>query len=558
MSGYISYPIESDRDALLDDMYSYIKDRVAGWVENDGSLDTWLLQISATQAADLLSVATDIPDTIFRYMGRYLIGYPDVVATQAIVSTTWTMVDTAGYTIPAGTQVGVYNALNELVPFAVVATVVVPPGSTATAAGGVSLVAIEPGAAASGLGGVGAAMELIDPLAFVASVVMTGATLGGQDAETDDEYRNRLVRYLRRLSTRPIIPVDFSDMAREVNGVARAVAIDGYNPFHNLLTLNQASLETDTTGWVAVTNTTITRDNTRASSGAASLRLRSVAAGNMSAGTTPANQIAVGPGEQLVASAEFRRATTARNVYVAIQWYTAASAFISESAGSQVTEDAGGLWSQASVVAVAPTTAAFAVVVVYVVGTGAALEDHNVDKILLRRGTDPLWSAGGTVAPNNERMIAVAGLDANGNNLASPVKAAVDTLLQSNREINFIVNVIDPVRNTINVTFSIAVIPGYLAADVVASAVAAVTDYLSPVNWGQDPRYSGTSDDTWIDTTILYYNDLIQVISNVQGVDRVVTLTYALDPVTLASPASITLPGPAAVTVPGAIIGSAV
>lgn len=558
MSSYISFPIEKPASELLTAAYQFIKDNKPGWMENDANLDTWLLQISATQAADLLAIATDIPDTIFRYFGRSLIGFPDIVATQATVPSTWTMRDSGGYTIPAGTQVGVYNDINELIPFTVATTVVVPPGSSATAAGAVTLVAIEAGEVGSGLGAPAEAIELIDPLEFVLSVIITAATTGGVDSETDDEYRTRLVRRLRRLSTRPILPQDFADMSTEIVGVARAVAIDGYNPEHNLLTLNQASLETDATGWAAETNTTVSRQTTVAADGAASLRLRSTAGGNMVAVTTPNNQVAVVPGEQLTAIAAFRTAVTVRQTRISIRWLTAALATISATDGALV-NDAVATWNQVTVTGIAPATAAFAQIVVTVLATGAANEDHFIDKVALRRGSATTWSAGGTAASNNERMIAVAGIDENGANLSGAKKSEIDALLEANREVNFIVSVMDPSRTTIKSDFTFALVPGYVAADVEVAAEAAMADYLSPAKWGRDQRYTDAGiDNTWVETTVIYYNELIQLISNVEGVDRVVTLTYAKGADALASPASIVLAGPAALTEPGVINGTAV
>lgn len=386
---YITFPIERNAEDLAEEAYDYIKNLVPGWEENDGNLDTWLIQIAAAQGSDLLAILTDIPDTLFRYFGRNLIGFPDIVATQAQAPTTWTMIDNAGYTIPEGTQVGVYNDINELVPFIVANQVVVPAGSTVTSAGAVTIVAIEPGEGGSGLGAAGTDVELIDPLDFVSLVELTTGTTGGVDSESDDEYRVRLTRRLRRLSTRPILAVDVADMALEVVGVARVVAIDNYIP-----------------------------------------------------------------------------------------------------------------------------------------GTGGG----------------------------QERAVAVAGVDEAGANLSSGKKTEIDTLLQANRETNFIFNVMDPSRTTIKVNVDYVLIPGYDEATTSQAVEDALNDYLSPSNWGRDPRYEETGNaDTWIETTTIYYNELIQLVSNVPGVDRVATLTYAKNADALASPASIALAVPAALTEPGAI-----
>jgi hypothetical protein len=87
--------------------------------------------------------------------------------------------------------------------------------------------ALVPGAGASGLTG---ELEMIDVLDFIQTVELVGPTQGGQDAETADEYLDRLSDLLTLLSPRPILPWDFAVMAKTmVPGVDRCCAIDLYN-----------------------------------------------------------------------------------------------------------------------------------------------------------------------------------------------------------------------------------------------------------------------------------------------------------------------------------------
>src|SRR5881628_1699842 len=92
---YISFPIEATPDEILDAAYDYIKTRAPEWRENDGNLDTWILQSMALEAADLRELALDVPDTIFRYYGE-LVGIPPIDSTAATVNSTWTMIDNLG------------------------------------------------------------------------------------------------------------------------------------------------------------------------------------------------------------------------------------------------------------------------------------------------------------------------------------------------------------------------------------------------------------------------------------------------------------------------------
>lgn len=148
----------------------------------------------------------------------------------------------------------------------------------------------------------------------------------------------------------------------------------------NLLTENAASLETNTTGWAAGTNTNIARSTAQFLHGAASLSLTSIAAGNISAFTNPRSNV-VG-NKQYTALAYFRSAAVVRSAFVQIDWFNGASAFISSSVGSVVTTTTG-TWQASFIIATAPSTAVTASVTVAVQTPAGASEVHYVDMISL-------------------------------------------------------------------------------------------------------------------------------------------------------------------------------
>ena len=392
--GYIEYPIDSDPMDLLDEAYSTIKSHVPQWVENPGNLDTWILQIVASEASGLYTLAQDVPDTIFKWYGSTLIGLPPLDATPSLVGSTWTMQDNIGYLIPAGTQVAIRDDVGVDHAFSTLVDVAVPAGQTATAAGAVTLQSIDVGADTAGLGGAGQSVALIDTLAFVINVTLVGATAGGQDAELSSQYNYRLARKLQRLSQRPVLASDYSLAALDVTGVFRAVSLDGFNPADNSF--------------------------------------------------------------------------------------------------------------------------------------------------------------------NNQRMIGIAAVDANGTPVSGSVKSALDAYLQSLREVNFIVTVFDPTVTSIDVTFNVKCLVGYTTATVQANAVAAVMDYLSPAHWGQDPSVTDATAaaQTWVETNVVYYNKLLNVIGRAEGVDRVLSMTDNRTGQGL-NTQDINLPGHACLTTPGNINGTA-
>ena len=224
---YIVLPIETDALELLDDSYSYLQDQIPGWTPADGQLDTQMLQSVSTVAAESREVASAVTKSIFRWFGATLVGLPPIDATPATSSVTFTMIDANGHTVPAGTQLSIVDNAGVGQAFDTDADLIIYTGNTT---GVVNVTAIIPGEDGSGLGSAGSPVELLDPLDFVSTVTMVATTSGGVDAESDAEYLNRLSAELTLLAPRPILPNDFTIFARNIPGVARAVAIDLYDP----------------------------------------------------------------------------------------------------------------------------------------------------------------------------------------------------------------------------------------------------------------------------------------------------------------------------------------
>lgn len=194
----------------------------------------------------------------------------------------------------------------------------------------------------------------------------------------------------------------------------------------NLLSENDADLETSVGGWVNDTNATVARSTTNPSNGVGGLQLTAASAATMSARTASGTSgMAVTAGVAYTAVASFRAATTGRSVNVKIRWYDRAGATVSTSSGSNVSDTNVG-YTQATVAASAPATAVFAAVVVEVVSPANA-EVHRVDVISLHRGTSTTWTTGGmysTAALLVERAEKVANFRGAATNWAHPQLAS--------------------------------------------------------------------------------------------------------------------------------------
>lgn len=165
----------------------------------------------------------------------------------------------------------------------------------------------------------------------------------------------------------------------------------------NELTVNQASLETDTTGWQAGVNSTIARTTAAAYVGLASLELTSVAAGDMTAITTAATAMRTWAGHDYTHVARLRRPAghpSVRSCRVAIVWREEDGTVIQTDYGSVVAVDDSG-WFAVSVTAESPSNVYDRRVIVEVQGTAGASEVMHVDGIVSRPGTSTTWSPGG-------------------------------------------------------------------------------------------------------------------------------------------------------------------
>lgn len=554
---YIQFPMKVSAEDVLQDAITSIQDKFSNWKPIPGELDVALLQAWATEAAELRSLASEVPTSIFRWFGAVLVGLPPIDATPAIAVTTWTMINTDGYTIPVGTQVSIPGPDAEQIAFETVAATTVPPGSTV--ATNVSVVAITPGQIGSGLGSPGGTVTLEDPLVFVQTITQVAATTGGSDAEDDATYLGRLAEDLSMLSPRLILPRDYAIDAKNVPGVWRAIAADGYNPFHNILTLNEASFETSVANWTSYANATIAQTTAQAADGTNSMSLTSVAAGDMGAvlsGSTGPK--AVTPGDVITALASFRSAVSARSVKVGIGWYDVSNVIIGTTVfGSTVADTTTG-WVQASVTATAPPLATKARITVVVLATGGASEVHYVDKLSLRRGSTTDWVAGGTPETGNARMVTVAVVDSLGNDLDTSTKNTLKARQEALRELGFIVNVMGPITTAIDVTFNVQTVPGFDTTDVAARSEVAVAAFLNKAVWGQDPASLGDQQSarTWVVNNVVRFQELSTILNNVTGVDHWTTLQIGRAGSTMGS-ADIPLAGVAPLANAGTIIGSA-
>ena len=160
-----------------------------------------------------------------------------------------------------------------------------------------------------------------------------------------------------------------------------------------------------------------------------------------------------------------------------------------------------------------------------------------------------LYDPGPPPATNVERCVTLVLADPAGQPVSAGVKSQVDALLQSQREVNFLVFEADPGYVTISVVYQVAARAEYLGASVVDACNAALADYLDPGHYAQ--AQAGETAGLWIPSSAVRYLDVGLVLQGVEGVDHVVSLTLN------GATADVALPAPASLPLPGTFTGSA-
>jgi len=181
----------------------------------------------------------------------------------------------------------------------------------------------------------------------------------------------------------PILSASFNETTRSV-----ALTIQGTT---NVLTANEASIESTVGGWTSDSNTTLARTTGQFNDGAASLSLTANSSADMVvrlAGTST-----VLAGQSYCAIGSFKANSSTRTVAVGVRWINSSSATISESYGTGVTNSASA-WTSASFVGSAPTGAVTARMLLKVTSPSNN-EIHFGDSFAFHPGTTAAFTIGG-------------------------------------------------------------------------------------------------------------------------------------------------------------------
>lgn len=188
----------------------------------------YLLSVFAFLWATLAEQATQVFSTIFRYYGQTIARIPPNDAVRAATTVTFRAKDTNGpYLVPAGTEVNLRAADGTTIPFRTTVDATIPNGATTVTP--VTIVAVDGGTDANDLA---TFATVTQTFAWAGSpvVIVLAPSGGGTDAETDDDYEDRLADLLSLPSRTLAHPANFEVFARNQPGIERALAINNYTP----------------------------------------------------------------------------------------------------------------------------------------------------------------------------------------------------------------------------------------------------------------------------------------------------------------------------------------
>lgn len=211
---FIIVPFTLDPDTLADEALDRLADAWDGWEGSDGDLEVIQIETLAPMASDVAEAAATVPDAIFRNYGLKLLGLPYEPGAPAVGTATFTAIDSLGHNsvTPIEFDLGGYA-------FTTDEPVVIAAGSsTATASFAANTIGVD----ANDQSGFG---DPITPLAWLSSIEVTNPTEGGSEAETDEDYQDRLADRLILQTTTLVTGRDFELMALQVDGVGRAMAL---------------------------------------------------------------------------------------------------------------------------------------------------------------------------------------------------------------------------------------------------------------------------------------------------------------------------------------------
>lgn len=227
LTGYIDLRLYDVSDQeIVDTAIAAAQLNLPGWVPNEANTEVIVIEALALEIAEAIVAVNRLPGAVaVAILG--IIGVTRDLGAPPVATATITFGDLLGHTVPAGTRIHLPLADGSTVTF-----LVEPPGLVVAPGSGdgvASLIGDTYTSAANGTP-IGTVLTMADRLPFVDSVVLATAVADGRSPESDDEWRDRGVDRLSRLTEALVLPRHFVAAALEDPLVGIAMGLDSYDP----------------------------------------------------------------------------------------------------------------------------------------------------------------------------------------------------------------------------------------------------------------------------------------------------------------------------------------
>lgn len=194
------------------------------WKPVDGNTELVLMEAISLVIAELTYAVNRVPSaTTMTLIG--LFGIERSEGGPAAADVLFTLADSLGHDIPAGTIVRLSLGDDATLDFVTTAALSVAAGATT---GTVAVQATTNTADANGITA-GATLELISSIAFVNTVALATDVSAGADPESDEAWRDRAIQRFARLNETLVQPAHFTAEALTYPQVARATTVDNWD-----------------------------------------------------------------------------------------------------------------------------------------------------------------------------------------------------------------------------------------------------------------------------------------------------------------------------------------
>jgi uncharacterized phage protein gp47/JayE len=201
-----------------------LQSRMTDYIPAETNIEVMLIEAMAIEISEGIFTINRLPQVMMESL-LSLYGVSRDPGKRATVTVQFTMLDNAGYVVPAGTQMAYLVSDDETVMFTTDTELTIPsPSTTGPVTATASIYS-------SSVNGITPGTELIlaSPIDSVVSIEVSVTSSGGVEPETIEDWLIRGTQRLQRLSDALVLPSHYAASALEHAYVKRTSVVDNFN-----------------------------------------------------------------------------------------------------------------------------------------------------------------------------------------------------------------------------------------------------------------------------------------------------------------------------------------